>query len=407
MPAAATQGEDMRLQLSGSIFCGAPVCIGMRAAGDMDKEGPLDACFTVSPDGASGDDVRAMSAPASDGCALLSACSLPAGRQDCDIDPARGRQAASDCGDTDHLLRAAVTDSPDRGLPLARQRVALLYALRHGHRLNWDRPTRFTELVQLRKLFDHSPAQPLMMDKLAAKRLVSARLGEEWVVPTLWHGTALPFLIPFPVPAIIKARHGCNQYQLIPSMPDCDRWQQLRRIARRWQRRPYGRWLDEWAYRDVPRGILAEPLLGGTLPLPVDYKIYVFGGRATHVQVHLGRGGAHRWILHDRSWRQLVEAGEEPPRPPSLEAMLQAAESLSAGTSFLRVDFYDIGGRPYFGEFCLYPGSGLDRFAADWIDLELGALWLSAMADRPVEASRHEFRSETIGCANGAPAHQP
>lgn len=215
---------------------------------------------------------------------------------------------ASDCGDADPLRRVAVTASADRELPLARQRVALLYALRHGRRLDWDRPARFTELVQLRKLFDHSPAQPPMMDKLAAKRL-----GEEWVVPTLWHGTALPFLIPFPVPAIVKARHGCNQYQPIPSMPNCDRWQQLRRIARRWQRRPYGRWLDEWAYRGVPRAIVAEPLLGGKLPLPIDYKIYVFGGVATHVQVHLGHGRRHRWVLHGRCWRQFVRGADEPP----------------------------------------------------------------------------------------------
>lgn len=41
--------------------------------------------------------------------------------------------------------------------------------------------------------------------------------------------------------------------------------------------------LDEWGYRDVLRGILAEPLLGGALPLHIDCKIYVFGGEATHV----------------------------------------------------------------------------------------------------------------------------
>jgi hypothetical protein len=241
--------------------------------------------------------------------------------------------------------------------------------------------------VQLRKLTDRSQIQTQMMDKIAAKRLAGARLGEEWIVPTLWQGTDLPWLIPFPAPAIIKSRHGCNQYRVITAVPDCARWQQLRRTARRWQRRPHGRWLDEWAYRDVPRGILTEPLLGGALPLPIDYKIYVFGGTATHVQVHLGRGRRHRWILHDRSWRQLVRAADEPPPPPSLPAMLEAAETLAGDMNFLRIDFYDIGGRPYFGEYCLYPGSGLDPFAADWIDLELGALWLAAMAENPVSSA--------------------
>ena len=55
--------------------------------------------------------------------------------------------------------------------------------------------------------------------------------------------------------------------------------------------------------------------------------------------------------------------------------MLAAAESLAAGFDALRVDFYEIGGRMLFGEFCLFPGSGLDPFDPPELDLKLGALW--------------------------------
>ena len=139
--------------------------------------------------------------------------------------------------------------------------------------------------------------------------------------------------------------------------------------------------LDEWAYHDITRGLLAEPLLGNGGGLPIDYKVYVFGGQATHVQVHLGRRQNHRWILHDRDWRQLVAMPDRPSPPRSLPAMLDAAEALAVGQDFLRVDFYEIAGKPLFGEFCLYPGSGLDPFAADWIDFELGDLWRLAKAN--------------------------
>ena len=119
-----------------------------------------------------------------------------------------------------------------------------------------------------------------------------------------------------------------------------------------------------------------------TDPLPVDYKIYVFGGQATHVQVHLDRGGRHRWVLHDRNWQQLVACDDRPAAPASLAAMIEAAETLARDTAFLPVDFYEVDGRPRFGEFCLYPGSGFDPFAADWINLELGRLWLQAVEAR-------------------------
>lgn len=280
-----------------------------------------------------------------------------------------------------------VADDDDRSSPLhSRLRVAISYGWRHGRLPDLAAPQRFTELVQLRKLYDRSPDQTELMDKIAAKRIAAATLGREWTVPTLWQGTDLPAVPPFATPAIVKARHGCNQNVVLRREPSAAEWQRLRMRARRWQRAPYGLWLDEWAYRGVPRGVIAEPLLGGGQPLPIDYKIYVFGGKATHVQVHLDRGGRHRWILHDRDWRPLVESADRPAAPPSLAAMLGAAEALAAGQAlaagknFLRIDFYDVGGRPYFGEYCLYPGSGFDPFAADWIDFELGALWLAAMA---------------------------
>ncbi len=266
------------------------------------------------------------------------------------------------------------------GSALARWRVAVSYAWRHRRLPDLDSPTRFTELVQVRKLYDRSAIQAQLMDKVAAKRIAGTALGPEWIIPTLWQGTALPAEIPFAVPAILKARHGCNQYRVLCDPPGARHWRRLQRLARRWQRAPYGIWLDEWAYRDVPRGLIVEPLLGKRLPLPIDYKIYVFGGEATHVQVHLDRAGRHRWILHDRAWRPLVPCADHPEAPASLSAMLDAAEVLAQGTAFLRVDFYEVDGRPYFGEFCLYPGSGFDPFAADWIDVELGDLWLAALS---------------------------
>ena len=61
-----------------------------------------------------------------------------------------------------------------------------------------------------------------------------------------------------------------------------------------------------------------------------------------------------------------------------LNAMIIAAEALGQGHDFLRVDFYDLPGQPLFGEYCLYPGSGLDRFDPVTLDDLLGAKWEAA-----------------------------
>ena len=216
------------------------------------------------------------------------------------------------------------------------------------------------------------------MDKLAAKQVACENLGREWAIPTLWTGTN-PFSIPtFASEIMIKARHGCNQFARIGAHLTIDKRDRILKRARGWKSRPYGVLLNEWAYRDVPRGVLAEPFVSDSDGLPPDYKVYVFGGQATHIQVHLDRLGKHRWVLHDRNWRRLVAGPDSPREPASLLAMLEAAETLAANNDFLRVDFYEIGNRPLFGEFCLYPGSGLDPFPALWIDEELGMLWSDA-----------------------------
>lgn len=261
---------------------------------------------------------------------------------------------------------------------LRRLRVHLCYLWRHRRPLDLNDPRRFTELVQARKLFDRDPRWPLLSDKIGAKAFAAARLGKDWVVPTLWHGSELPETPPWPAPFVVKARHGCNQTAFVRS-GDED-WAAIRVQAAGWMQRRYGRWLDEWAYEKVPRGILAEPFIGAGGTLPVDYKIYVFGGRAAYVQIHLDREGAHRWLLFDRDLRLVSNdrRSDHPAFPASIGAMIEAAETLAADMDFLRCDFYDTDAGPRFGEFAVYPGSGLDRFDPPALDREMGAKWRAA-----------------------------
>ncbi|MDY7524626.1 ATP-grasp fold amidoligase family protein [Sphingomonas sp. 10B4] len=116
--------------------------------------------------------------------------------------------------------------------------------------------------------------------------------------------------------------------------------------------------------------------------LSTDYKLYVFHGRVAAVQVHLDREHGHRWMLFDPAWRRLssASANPDPPPPGSLAQMIIGAERLAHGFDFVRVDFYDIGSIPRFGEMTFYPGSGLDRFDPPDLDAWLGKLWLADAA---------------------------
>jgi TupA-like ATPgrasp len=267
---------------------------------------------------------------------------------------------------------------------LQRLRLWLIFGWRHRRALRLSDPRRLTDRIQRRKLADRDPAMVDWTDKLRAKAMASDLLGPDWVTPTLWTGMVLPAEPNWPVPFVVKSRHGCNQNAFVRN--EGFDWARLRRRARRWIARPYGRLLDEWAYRDVPRGLVVEPFVGSTGALPVDYKIFVFGGRASHVQVHLDRAGDHRWLVLDRDWRVVEGQGidETPERPASLSRLLAAAETIGAPFDFVRVDFYEVDGQPRFGELAFYPGSGLLPVRPDSLDLVWGRLWRAAEMRRDI-----------------------
>jgi hypothetical protein len=215
-----------------------------------------------------------------------------------------------------------------------------------------------------------------LTDKSWSKGVVASAGLAELAVPILWSGTELPDEPPAALPLIVKSNHGCNQFVLVRTPAD---WDEARRRAPRWLASSYGEWLDERQYRSARRVVLVEPFLGGAENrLPDDYKVYVFGGRAAIVQHHVGRRGNHRWTQFDRAWQRVGGAASECPAPANLERMIGAAERLAGSLDFLRVDFYEVDGRLWFGEFCLFPGSGLDRFDPLDLDAWLGKLWAEA-----------------------------
>ncbi|MEP7350162.1 MAG: ATP-grasp fold amidoligase family protein [Sphingorhabdus sp.] len=265
----------------------------------------------------------------------------------------------------------------DRVSRLACARISLIYFWRHGRLPDLANPATFTELVQWRKLHDRDPRFPVFADKLTSKAIVADRIGPEWVIPTYWHGTELPVEPEWKPPFVVKARHGCNQSIFV--FTGRENWRDVRRKSRRWMRNDYGFWLDEWLYRQIPRGILVEPFIGNSAKLPIDYKFYVFGGRVEFIQVHLDRAGRHRWILFDRLWQRVSAPSADDPAPPStVVQMISAAEELGREFDYVRVDLYEVNGKPYFGEMTFYPGSGYDRFDPVSLDAVIGKYWLRA-----------------------------
>jgi hypothetical protein len=179
----------------------------------------------------------------------------------------------------------------------------------------------------------------------------------------------------------MKASHGSGMI-LLCDRPGAVTPSLIYQSARSWLRRDYGVRFWEWQYLRLPRRILFEEYLRQGRQTPDDYKFYVM-----HQQVRFIEVDQARYIRHTRDffwpdWTPITSrigpaptAAVSPARPANLARMIAIAEALGAGTDFVRVDLYSIGGEIYFGELTHSPAAGKFDFADPALDLTLGSYW--------------------------------
>ena len=151
----------------------------------------------------------------------------------------------------------------------------------------------------------------------------------------------------------------------------------------RLRRNPYasGR---EWPYKNVSPCIVVEKNMATSDgSLPVDYKFFCYDGFVDSVMICTDRGFSNkRFFFFDKEWklRKYNKSSLDLPddfqieKPKEIDALFELASKLSKGERFVRIDFYIIGGQPYFGEFTYFPASGYDSNILPWADEHLGNL---------------------------------
>ena len=260
--------------------------------------------------------------------------------------------------------------------------LAIQYRLRIGRWPNIDYPKTFNEKIQHRKLYERDPRFPPLADMIEAKRIVAAALGDDWITPKLWYGEQLPPLPErnWPIPFVLKSSHGSGHNFIVLSPDDLD-WSAIQRRAAEWLSQAYADYAREWLYGEIRPRLLVEPFIGQSTVAPEDYKFFVFNGRAEFVQVDTDRLTNHRLTFYNRNWVKqpfsvVYSPAEDAVLPPkSLAAMIDGAEKLAEDYPFIRVDLYEVDGKPRFGELTCYPNSGLGKFIPETFDRVLGDLW--------------------------------
>ena len=272
------------------------------------------------------------------------------------------------------------------GIP-AEEFLKRRYRICTGRELNIETPTLYTEKLQWLKLYDHRTEYTTMVDKYAAKSYVAEKIGEQYVIPLLgvWGSTDEIDFDSLPERFVLKTTHDSGAVVVCKDKKSLD-IKKTKKTLNYFLKRKYYDCNREWPYKNVKPRIIAEEYMEDSTHKELrDYKFFTFGGEPKVLYIAQGRGRGEPTVadFFDIDFNHLPftidhDTADTPPeKPKCFEEMKRLAAVLSEGTPQLRVDFYEVDGRVYFGEMTFFHCSGMacfhpeewDKKFGDWVEL--------------------------------------
>lgn len=253
-----------------------------------------------------------------------------------------------------------------------------------GKELDLENPKTFNEKLQWLKLYDRKPEYTMMADKYAVRKYISEKLGEEYLIPLLgvWDNPDDIDFDKLPDKFVLKCNHNSGLGMCICKDKSTLDIKKVKKNLKRGLNQNYYLTGREWPYKNIKRKVIAEKYISCDADELTDYKLMCFNGSVECIFTCTERFSPNglKVTFFDKSWNKLDFERHYPSsntlikKPKNLNLMIEFAEKLSHDIPFMRVDFYNIDGKIYFGEMTFFPGSGFEEFTPEKVDLQLGKL---------------------------------
>jgi hypothetical protein len=256
-----------------------------------------------------------------------------------------------------------------------------------GYPLDLNNPKTLNEKLQLLKSIYKKELHSQVSDKYKVREFLKKHFGKEFLIPLVLvtdnpkdiNAKTIP---DFPV--IVKANHDAGNYQIIRDKKDVN-WRKLQTDCKWWLSWNYYKSDRELQYKLIKRKIIVEKLLVTKEgKIPNDYKLNYINGELEFVYVSVDREGGNYRNIYNSNWQPFnfkwasinkmakTKRGPEIPAPETFVKMKELGTVIAKLFPYVRVDFYDVDGKLYFGEVTLCHGGGFDRFEPQEMDYEFG-----------------------------------
>jgi hypothetical protein len=258
--------------------------------------------------------------------------------------------------------------------------LRLKYSLRFKKELNLQEPKGFNEKLNWMKLNFRNPIFTMMADKYWVKQYVADKIGSEYIVPCYgcWSRVEDINFDALPDRFFLKSTHDSGGGIFVDKKVGLDMNRIRKRFNKKTLRGKNWYWyLREFPYKNIEPRIIAEEYLDeGTGHELHDYKFYCFKGEPRFMYI-TNKGKKIYENFYDLNFNPVdISHGYERvipefSRPENFEKMIELARILSAGLPFIRIDFFNVNQKLYFGEFTFYDWGGMKPLNEQW-ESELG-----------------------------------
>lgn len=247
-------------------------------------------------------------------------------------------------------------------------------------------PKTYNEKLNWLKLHDHNPLYTTLVDKYEVKKYVDEILGGGYTIPTfgVWDKFDEIDFEKLPDQFVLKCTHDSEGLVIVKDKAKLDKVAAKEKIETALKQNFYyiGR---EWPYKNVRPRIIAEQYMEDHVDGELrGYKFFCFDGEPKAMFIASDRASDHvKFDYYDLQFNHLdikqkyLHAQKTLRKPVTFEQMIELSRILSRGYPHVRVDFYEVNGRVYFGELTFYHFSGFmpfepskwDDVFGDWLTL--------------------------------------
>lgn len=254
-----------------------------------------------------------------------------------------------------------------------RRLASLLYRNAFNRKMDWGNPQNLSEKINWLKFNSDTSMWTRLADKYLVRDYVKECGLSDLLVKFygVWPDANDINFDVLPDSFVLKTNHGCGTVIIVKDKDGIDR-DYIKKQMNDWLKIKYGRIYAEPHYDKIEPMIIAEEYLSNsTSSSLIDYKVFCIEGKPYAILVctnrKIGEGSCLTWydldwnIKSDMFANQRSQDGIEVHKPRCLNEMIEAATILSQNHHLVRVDFYVVNNKLYFGEMTFTPRGGYNN----------------------------------------------